>query len=135
MKPRILEATLEHRVVRHAEYEMCITSTKLNVRGRRGQTDRVFWIPGGRPLLLELKREGEEPRKLQLYTIKQLRELGYNVETADNFDAAIFHIRSACAAARLDSSRLSKKVRTILDQAVRSGTVLRSRTRQNKHRS
>ena len=59
-----LERVIENRVVREAE-AAGILVRKLNGEGQRGWPDRMFCIPGGRPLFIEFKREGEDARKLQ----------------------------------------------------------------------
>lgn len=86
MKP--LESALEKAVCNWADAHG-ILHTKLNLQGRRGWPDRAFWTLGGRPILLEFKRKGEMPTKLQLYVIKQLRKLNYVVEWFDNAEEAI----------------------------------------------
>jgi len=78
-----LETDLERAVCTYAD-KHGILHIKLNLRGRRGFPDRLFFIPGGKPLMIEFKREGEEPRRLQSYIHSQLVGLGYRVETADN---------------------------------------------------
>lgn len=87
--PRLyrLEAALEGDVVRWAE-DRLVLQTKLNLRGRNGWPDRCFWLPGGRPLLHEYKLPGEAPRPLQEYTIRQLRERGYDVEVHTSYEEA-----------------------------------------------
>lgn len=66
---------------------------KLNLQGRRGWPDQQFFVPGGRPLLIEFKAEGEEPRKLQQYIHDQLRNAGYEVEVHTNAEEAIASIK------------------------------------------
>ena len=60
------EATCENAVVAGAE-ALGVPSIKLNLKGNRGWPDREFWIPGGRPLLIEFKLPGEEPDPLQAH--------------------------------------------------------------------
>lgn len=86
MKP--LESSVENKVVRWAE-RRGLEFVKLNLTGRRGYPDRLFFIPGGRPFLLELKRPGEKPEKLQQYQIARLRKKGYDVEWTDSAEQAI----------------------------------------------
>lgn len=65
-----------------------IVGVKLTVRGERGWPDRLFLLPGGRPLLIEFKRPGEMPRPNQGRIIERLRLNGYLVATCDDaFDA------------------------------------------------
>ncbi len=78
-----LERTIEAAVVRAAA-QLGILSTKMNLIGRRGWPDRCFWLPGGRPLFIEFKRQGQVPTSLQAHTHEQLRAAGYRVEVVDD---------------------------------------------------
>jgi hypothetical protein len=69
-----------------------IPHTTLTLRGRRGWPDEIFWLPF-RPLLIEFKAEGEEPRKLQLYVHEQLRSLGYDIEVHTSETEAIASLK------------------------------------------
>jgi hypothetical protein len=89
---RIKESVAEKRLVAWAESNG-VLQLKLNIQGRRGWPDRVFFLPGGRPYLVEMKAEGEEPRKLQLYIHAQLRSLGYLIEVHDTAEKAIEFIK------------------------------------------
>ena len=93
------ERNIEARVVRWAE-RRAIPHLKLNVMFRRAWPDRVFWIPGGRPALLEFKRRGKQPTPLQAHTIKKLKALGYDVCWFDNSEKAIRYLEERCEAAR-----------------------------------
>lgn len=80
----------------HVEKPVCdwadsrlIMHRKLNGEGKRGWPDREFFLPGGKPFLIEFKRPGEEPDPLQLETIGALRALGYDVEVHDDKNTAI----------------------------------------------
>ena len=63
--------------------------TKTVALGRAGWPDRTFWFYGGRPFMAELKSPGCPPSPLQLHTIKELKELGYDVEVFDNKESFI----------------------------------------------
>lgn len=52
--------------------------------GFNGVPDRIVLMPGARIDFIELKSEGEEPRKLQVYVHGLLRKLGFNVYVIDN---------------------------------------------------
>ena len=71
--------------------------TTLTLRGRAGWPDEVYWLPK-RPLLIEYKAEGEEPRKLQAHIHEQLRERGYEVQVHTDAAEAIAAIKKAIAA-------------------------------------
>ena len=98
-----------------------IPRTTLTLRGRRGWPDEVYWVPGGRPLLIEFKAEGEEPRKLQLYIHTLLRQNGYEIQAhykaAEAINAIKTHIKNctgrdfkiAKRPTRVDSSAVPKE--------------------------
>lgn len=101
-----------------------VENSKLKDQGETGFPDRCFWLPGGKPLLIEFKQPGEDPDPKQEYIHNKLKKLGYQVEVCDNeFDG--FEI--ICKA--LESTRLSKTGCEILDRARRRCAVLRSRAR------
>lgn len=76
------------------------TRRKLNGAGNRGWPDQLYMIPGGRPLMIEFKAEGEEPRKLQAHIHERLRENGYEIEVHTKAEEAIASIRKRVEAAR-----------------------------------
>ena len=86
MKP--LEKNLERRVKRWLQRRK-IRFVKMNLQGNRSYPDLLIFIPGGAPLLLELKRAGEAPTRLQKKTIKSLAALGYNVGWGDCYEEVI----------------------------------------------
>ena len=95
----MLESALEQRVVRGAKSKGVKHVLKLTTKGSTGWPDRLILIPGGKALFLELKAPGKKPRPLQLYRIRELRRLGYDVEWADNYDDAMGHITRSLEAA------------------------------------
>ena len=95
---RILESSIEYAVCRWAD-QRGLEYVKLNLQGRRGYPDRLFFIPGGRPFLLELKRPGAKPDKLQQYQIDRLRKKGYDVEWTDSKDQAVAWLKERIARA------------------------------------
>lgn len=56
----------------------------LKLTGEVGIPDRLVILPGGRYIFVELKREGEKPRAIQEFRIKQLMQLGCNVLVMDS---------------------------------------------------
>jgi|SRR5579859_3172038 len=82
------EDRIERAVCRHAD-ALGLTHIKLNVWGRRGYPDRLFFIAGGRPLLIEFKEANYKPRRLQQYTINKLLRLKYDVHSVDNVEEGI----------------------------------------------
>lgn len=83
-----LEADIEAKAKKWAD-EHGVLNVKFTPAGQRGFQDRMFFTPGGRPLLVEFKRVGEEPRKLQVYVADKLREAGYDVRWTDSAETAI----------------------------------------------
>lgn len=125
--PRQTQSTLESQVENKAcelvwKY-LGIEGSKLNILGDTGYPDRIFWIPGGRPLLIEFKRPGEEPRPKQIHIHEQLRGLGYEVQVHDNAIDAFQAVIDA-----VDATRLPEDGRKVLARARRRCAVLRSRS-------
>lgn len=90
------ERVAEERAVREAMI-LGVRSIKLTPRGQRGHADRLFWVPGGRPLLVEFKREGEKPRVLQAHRHDTLRKAGYEVMVATDWRPVAERIRAMLA--------------------------------------
>lgn len=85
---RHLETDTEQKVCRKAK-DHGVLNFKLFGKHETGIPDRVFLIPGGRPLFIEFKRAGEDPRPKQDWWHDILRQLGYQVEVHDNADEAL----------------------------------------------
>ena len=56
----------------------------IKMTGEKGIPDRLVILPGGKCVFVELKREGEKPRPIQEFRIKQLMQLGCNVLVMDS---------------------------------------------------
>jgi len=106
MSLNTLESRIEEELARRASEELGLRSLKLNVKGRRGYPDRLFFVPGGKPTFIELKRPGEQPRPLQKHIHKILRKLGYHVETHSDVQRALACLKKAI---RLNSLTDRKK--------------------------
>ncbi len=119
------EADIENAVVRYAE-RRGIFHTKLNIMLHRSLPDRVFWIPGGRPLLIEFKKRGKEPTKLQWITLRKLEALGYDIGWTDKAEEAIEWIDSAIGFAKTGKADRSKTARL---SVARSGVASNPRRR------
>lgn len=115
------ESKIERDAVDLVWKHLGIIGSKLVTPGDTGYPDRIFWIPGGRPLLIEFKRPGEEPEPKQEYIHGQLKQLGYQVEVHDNAIRAFSAVIEAVA-----TTRLSKEGRQILARARSICAVLRS---------
>lgn len=107
---RPLESSIERRACERVLAEYGVANTKL-VKAT-GYPDRLFWVPGGRPLLIEFKRLNEAPRKYQKYIHANLRELGYDVEVHDTIEGAVEAVRRA-----LEAARVSEKSSKVHDRA------------------
>jgi hypothetical protein len=94
-----LESTIERDTCRDALQLYGIRSSKLVTPGDTGWPDHLFWIPGGKPTLIEFKREGEEPEPKQEYIHEVLRGLKYEVHVCDTKEEALTIIRQALEAA------------------------------------
>jgi hypothetical protein len=60
-----------------------VPSSKLE-KVKRSWPDRAFWVPGGRPWIVEFKRPGETPEPQQAERIEMLRGLGYEISVIDS---------------------------------------------------
>lgn len=105
---RDLEVGEESKFVKEAWKRWSLKVSKLQILGDTGYPDRIIWFPGGRPILFEFKREGYEPDPKQAFIHKELRSLGYIVETHTNANRAIQSLSDAVAAAQL--SKEGRKV-------------------------
>lgn len=86
------EATeVENPVVRWLDKRK-IAHRKMNGMGQRGWPDRLICLPR-KPFWIEFKRKGESLSKLQVYRIKKLKELGYDIEVHDDPEEAIEAIK------------------------------------------
>lgn len=56
--------------------------------GNAGVPDRIAILPGGKVYFIELKKDGETPRKLQVWQQDRLRRLGCDVRTVEGMDEA-----------------------------------------------
>ena len=91
----MLERTVERTACQRALSDLGVASMKLAAQGQRSWPDRLFLIPGGKPLMIEFKAPGEMPRPDQLQCHNILRMLGYQVEVCDDADDALNYIRKA----------------------------------------
>jgi intracellular sulfur oxidation DsrE/DsrF family protein len=90
-----LESSIERTACERATELMGVTNSKLVTPGDSGYPDRIFWLPPGRPVLIEFKRVGEDARKNQEFVHNMLRDLKYEVYVCDNVMDALHIIRNA----------------------------------------
>lgn len=98
------ESKIERKACKDILDQMGVANFKLVTPGQVGFPDRVFLIPGGKPLFVEFKNVGEEPRKIQSHIHTLLRQLGFTVEVFDNVDDAVACVRTALDAALLSDN-------------------------------
>lgn len=87
------ESSIERAACRRIAAELGVENLKLNVKGNTGWPDRIFFLPGGRPLLVEFKRPGERSRPKQMYIISQLIANGYDAEVCSDAGVAVELVR------------------------------------------
>lgn len=79
---RKLELAIEQNNVAFAKaYDILVTKATPV-----GWPDRVYWLKGGRPLLVEYKRPGGRLSPLQIHYAGVLQGLGYDYEIVDDAD-------------------------------------------------
>lgn len=100
-----LEKKIERDVCDEVKEQLGVLGVKFTTPGRKGYPDRIFFIPGGKPLLIEFKRDGEDPEPYQAYIHEILRGLSYEVQVHDNFDTAISAVRTALESATQSARR------------------------------
>lgn len=121
-----LESKIERDTCGDALRKLRVPNMKLlHTGGETGWPDRCFFIEGGKPLLIEFKRPGEEPEPRQEYIHAILRELGYEVQVHDNKDKALQAIRSA----KMEAARLPKACDKVHAGAAGGRRSARPRTR------
>jgi hypothetical protein len=89
------KATVENPCVRHAR-ELGLKVLKINPLWAAGWQDRIFFVPGGKPLIIEFKRPGGESSKIQKERHKELIEAGYDHHVVDNKAEGIALIDARC---------------------------------------
>lgn len=98
--PRPTESSVESAILRGAERLGIRIVLKLANRANSGWPDRLFLLPGGRPVFIEIKRPGAQPRSLQTYRLRQLVKQGYDAAWFDNADDAVCYLAGKMAAPR-----------------------------------
>lgn len=88
------ESQVEKLIVSQAG-RLGLKSRKMSGQNDNGFPDRAFWKKGGdgKIVFMEIKRPGEEPTKLQLKRIEELRADGFAVDWFDNLPAAAQWLR------------------------------------------
>lgn len=83
------EAEIERYVVHYAAERFGVYSTKMGTEYSTGWPDRLFFIPGGKPLMIEFKQPGGKVTEKQKYMHAKLKKSGYVVEVHDDVTEAL----------------------------------------------
>lgn len=95
---------------RKIEKDVCAFAHKLGIPNIKldiscgGYPDRLFLIPGGRPLFIEFKSPSGKMTVRQSAIYEALKTLGYNVKICRNVDEASREIKEA-----LDTAQVSRR--------------------------
>lgn len=81
---QMLEKYLEAQFTDWASIELKAIVLKIQGQGNKGNPDRLYLLPNGRHALIEWKRPGEEPTKLQKLKHKRLRAHNQPIEVFNN---------------------------------------------------
>lgn len=79
----MLEKDIEKQLVNETK-RMRGQALKFTSPGFVGVPDRLVLLPGGKLAFVEVKREGEKPRPIQISRHKLLRKLGFKVYVLDS---------------------------------------------------
>jgi len=95
----IKEYQIENYLVKQIE-KLGGIAIKFNPHNNRGLPDRICFIPGGRVILVELKRPGQRPRKNQIRQLSFFKKMGFQATWADTYekvDKLIEYIKQWCS--------------------------------------
>lgn len=109
------KASVENPCVKYAKDLGCNKVLKVNPLWAAGWQDRIFFVPGGKPLIIEFKRPGGVTSPLQEKRHEELLLLGYDHHVIDNKDEGKALIRARMETAAVHAPR----------PAVGSGTPMR----------
>jgi hypothetical protein len=136
MRQRRRETTIERPVCDKALTRYGVPNIKMvHPGGETGWCDRCFFIPGGKPLLIEFKWPGYEPTPRQDYIHEMLRGLGYDVIWCDNEEDALAAIKQRLDAAQVDPPQVSARGREVPAKARSGGAATRPRHGKDKRRT
>lgn len=99
---------IENPVVAYAK-RRGIRFLKLNTAGNHGWPDRLFFVPGGRPIIIEFKRPGGEVSGQQSDHIGYLKRMGYDAYVVEEVAVGIAILEKSLEAAQVskESSEVS----------------------------
>lgn len=81
---QMLEKYLEAQFTDWAIIKLKAIVLKIQGQGNKGNPDRLYLLPNGRHAMIEWKRPGEVPTKLQKLKHKRLRAHNQPIEVFDN---------------------------------------------------
>jgi hypothetical protein len=110
------ESAIEKTACRQIYAYFGVESLKLNVRSNTGYPDRIFFLPGGRPVFIEFKRPGGILSAKQRYQKKKLEGMGYPVFVAYSESQALHFVKemggrtkNVCDAETMDAAQVSNE--------------------------
>jgi hypothetical protein len=77
------ESALEARAVKYARTRGVVVAKLTQLVG---VPDRIFFVPGGRPLIIEFKARGLAPEGLQSWYLKKLTKDSYRAVSCDTWE-------------------------------------------------
>lgn len=83
------ESSIERSACKAVKEKFGILSIKLAPVQSTGWPDRLFWVPGGKPVLVEFKRPGERLTRKQEYIRAELQSLGYFTAVCTSTDEVL----------------------------------------------
>ena len=81
----MLEKSVEKKCCDYAAAKG-VPNDKFVTPGKRGASDRIFWLVGGRPWVVEFKRPSGTTSKHQQLFAAKLKSLKYRVATIWDYD-------------------------------------------------
>lgn len=103
----MLERDIQKAVVKYARHTLGLCAVKLATRAYRSYPDFIFFIPGGRPLLIEFKRTGEQPTAAQAAIHEDLHNAAYTVQIHDTIHGGKAALLGACLHARAPTGQFT----------------------------
>lgn len=116
---------VEEPCVRYAQ-SFGVKVLKVNPLWAAGWNDRIFFIPGGKVLIIEFKRPGGTVSKLQAQRHKELLRDGYDHHVIDNKEEGKALIRS-----RLEASGVYEAGDEVSARKSNGRAVPRSRSKKD----
>lgn len=86
-RKNVLEKEIEKRFVRRVEATKKCKCFKFVSPGNAGVPDRIVLQKGGHIYFVELKREGQKPRPLQVHVFKVIEKYDFPVYVVDSVEA------------------------------------------------